>query len=62
MAPRPSGPLLDRICVIQCRLSYARMRISQLERLLAERGIEIPDSVTKVPPVTHWCFPGERTA
>lgn len=60
MAPRPAGPLLDRLCVMRCRLTCAQQRIRELERLLAENRIEVPASLTAVPPVAHWCFPGGR--
>ena len=53
-----SGPYLDRLCVMRCRLSYAQQRIRELEVLLAEHGVTIPDTVTAVPPPSHWCFPG----
>ena len=59
MGPRPVQPYLDRLMVLRCRLSYAQQRIRELEALLASKGVEVPASVTAVPPIGHSCLAGD---
>jgi len=55
MPPRSAQPLLDRLCAMRCRLTYAQQRIRELEALLDAHGVEIPNDTTQVPPITHQC-------
>jgi len=52
----PYRPYLVRLCIMRCRLSYAQIRIAELEQLLKANGVPIPDSTTKVPSSRHNCF------
>jgi hypothetical protein len=52
----PREPWVRRTCILRCRLSYALWRIRQLEDLLHEHEIKIPDTVVKVPPPSHDCY------
>jgi hypothetical protein len=49
------APYMDRIVNLRCRLTYAQQRARELEALLAEHGVEIPASVTQIPPIDHRC-------
>jgi hypothetical protein len=55
MPALPVAPYMDRIVNLRCRLTYAQQRARELEALLAEHGVEIPASVTEIPPIGHRC-------
>ena len=49
------APYMDRIVNLRCRLTYAQQRVRELEALLTDNGVAIPEGVTEIPPISHRC-------
>ncbi len=48
MAAPSIQPYLNRLMTMRCRLTYAQQRVRELEALLADHGVAIPEGVTEV--------------